>query len=299
MSRFVLFGCGLGMVVGMKKISLPKLPKKAAKKVVVFGGNGFIGRNLLPELVKAGYSPVVVARSRGVEGYAFASGDLLLEEDVRRVLQGAWGVVNLVGILAERGQDFEEVHHLAVKRLGEIAKTMKVQRLVHVSAEGVQARSRSRYARSKAAGEMALLEAFADSEIVRPGVVLGFDSGLTRQLDLLTRWSPLMPLMGGGKTMMKTAPVERVVAKIVDRLEPAKRTGVSAVVSAQDIRFKDLVAKHLRAMGRKRLLVPVPWPAAFALAHFMEWIDRVTGYSLLPWWAVVTVDQMVLLKERS
>lgn len=283
----------------MKKISLPKLPKKAAKKVVVFGGNGFIGRSLLPALVDAGYAPVVVARTRGVADYAFESGDLLLAEDVRRVLKDAWGVVNLVGILAERGQDFEEVHHLAVKRLGETAKAMKVQRLVHVSAEGVQARSRSRYARSKAAGEVALLEAFANTEIVRPGVVLGFDSGLSRQVDMLTRFSPIMPLMGGGKTMMKTVPVERVVAKIIDRLEPAKRAGVSAVVSAQDIRFKNLMRQQLNAMGRKRWLVPVPWPAAFALAHFVEWIDRVTGYSLLPWWAVVTVDQITLLKERS
>ena len=59
---------------------------KTAKRVVVFGGNGFLGRALLPELVKAGYAPVAVARSRGVEGFAFESGDLLHEEDVRRVL---------------------------------------------------------------------------------------------------------------------------------------------------------------------------------------------------------------------
>ncbi|RYG60543.1 MAG: NAD-dependent epimerase/dehydratase family protein [Alphaproteobacteria bacterium] len=280
----------------MKTISMPR---KAMKKVVVFGGNGFIGRSLLPELVKAGYAPVVVGRGRAVEGYAFESGDLTLAEDVRRVLKGAWGVVNLVGLLAERGEDFDEVHHIAVKRLGEIAKTMKVQRLVHVSAEGVQARSRSKYSRSKAAGELALLDAFEHTEIIRPGVVQGFDSGLARQIDLLTRYSPIMPLMGGGQTVMKTAPVERVVAKIVDRLEPRKRTGVSAVVDPQGTTFKDLVRKHLQAMGRKRLLVPVPWPAAFALAHGMEWVDRVTGYSLLPWWAVVTVDQMTLLKERD
>lgn len=284
----------------MAKIpKLPALPKKADKRVVVLGGNGFIGRALLPELVKAGYAPVVVARSRGVAGHAFESGDLLHAEDVRRVLKGAWGVVNLVGILAERGQDFEEVQHHAVKQLGEIATQMKVQRLVHVSAEGVQARSRSRYSRSKAAGEMALLEAFADSEIVRPGIVLGFDSGFTRQLDMLTRWSPIMPLMGGGKTRLRTTAVERVVAKIIDRLDPAKRTGVSAVLDARETTLKELVAKHLRAMGRTRLLVPVPWPLAFALAHLVEWVDRVTGYCLLPWWAVVTVDQMVLLKERS
>ena len=55
-------------------------------RVVVFGGNGYLGRTLLPEMVKAGYAPVVVARGRGVEGYAFEHGDLLHEEDVRRVL---------------------------------------------------------------------------------------------------------------------------------------------------------------------------------------------------------------------
>jgi len=153
-------------------------------RVAVIGATGFIGRYVVKRLAARG--DVISAVMRDVERATLLLplGDVgqiagvraSLQDEARlaAALSGVNVVVNLAGILFERGaQSFEAVHHQGPARLGRLAKAAGVKHLVHVSSLGAAPGSPSAYARSKAAGEAALLAAFPDAVILRPSVVFG------------------------------------------------------------------------------------------------------------------------------
>src|SRR5690242_19472115 len=109
-----------------------------ARRVVLIGGSGFVGRKLAPLLVRHGGAVRVASRHLGSsgarEGVEAVTADLRDEDQVRRALAGAGAVVNLVGIGRERGQSFQAVHVDGAARL---AAAAGAARLLHVSALGV------------------------------------------------------------------------------------------------------------------------------------------------------------------
>ena len=110
-------------------------------------------------------------------------------------------VVNLVGLLYERGrQSFEAVHYQGAKRIAEIAAESGVEDLVQMSAIGADPEAEADYARSKGAGEQAVRAAFPDAVILRPSIVFGAEDGFFNLFGELARFSPVLPLIGGGHT---------------------------------------------------------------------------------------------------
>ena len=108
-------------------------------------------------------------------------------------------MVNLVGIATEhRKQRFDAVHTLGAERVAKVAAAGGARHLVHVSAMGADQASPSVYARTKAAGEKRVREAFPSSTILRPSVVFGFGDEFFNRFAILARFKPGPPLIGGG-----------------------------------------------------------------------------------------------------
>ena len=139
--------------------------------------------------------------------------------------------------------------------------------------------SASDYARSKAEGEARARAAFPGAIILRPSIVFGPEDNFFNQFAGLSRLAPALPLIGGGDTKFTplfVGDVAEAIARLVDRGEANGKTyelGGPEVFS-----FKQLMEFTLETIGRKRLLVPVPWaiakmhgndhgPAAQAAAH--------------------------------
>ncbi len=152
--------------------------------VTVFGGSGFLGRHLIQKLANDGALIRVAVRRPesagflrpmgGVGQIALIQANVRDDESVARAIQGADEVVNLSGILVERGrQRFAEVHVRAPGRIARAAAAAGVNKLVHISAIGADAAANSAYARSKADGEQALREAYPRATILRPAVMFG------------------------------------------------------------------------------------------------------------------------------
>ena len=116
-------------------------------------------------------------------------------ESVARAIEGASEVVNLAGILVERGrQRFAEIHARAPGRIARAAAAAGVEKLVHISAIGAAAAANSAYARSKAAGEQALLKAYPQAVILRPGVMFGPEDDFFNKFGALARIFPVLPV---------------------------------------------------------------------------------------------------------
>jgi NADH dehydrogenase len=144
------------------------------RRVVLFGGSGFVGRYLAPRLADQGWTVWVASRQPRPEAAPAAGGvlaviaDLGAEDQVRRAMLGAEAVINLVGIAREQDASFEAVHVTGAARVARLAAAAGVRRLLHLSALGIAEDAPAAADRTKARGEAAVREAFPAATLVRP-----------------------------------------------------------------------------------------------------------------------------------
>jgi uncharacterized protein YbjT (DUF2867 family) len=265
----------------------------------IFGGTGFIGRYVVGRLADRGARIRVVSRSPSTHGHhlqplgavdqiVVQSADLESEAGLGQVVDGAAGVVNLIGILYEtKRQRFDEMHGALPGRIAAAARTAGVERLVQISAIGADAASASAYARSKAEGERRVRDAFPDATILRPSIVIGPEDGFFNRFAALARLLPALPLIGGGETRFQPVYVGDVAQAVVAALERNDCLGQTYELGGpQTYTFAELMRYMLEVLGRRRLLPTVPFDLASLQARFLE---------LLPA-PPLTRDQVELLK---
>lgn len=268
--------------------------------VTIFGGTGFIGRRLVARLLEAGATVKVAARDpKSVTAPAAKSAGSLeairasIGDDaaVAAAVAGSTAVVNLVGILYERGeQTFAGVHVDGARRIAAAAKAAGVRRLVHTSALGASASSPSQYARTKAAGEAAVREAFPEASIIRPSIVFGPEDDFFNRFATMAKISPALPLIGGGTTRFQPVYVDDVAAAIVALLEEGHEPGQTYELGGPEAySFKQLLEMMLRLKKMTRALVPVPFFLAEVQGSFLQMLPT----------PPLTRDQVELLKTDN
>ena len=273
--------------------------------VTVFGGSGFVGRYAVRALAKQGWRIRVAVREPHLAPELKVMGDVgqvelvqanvRHEASVRSALVGAQACVNLVGVLYEAGrQTFDAVHATAPGLIAEAAAAAGATQFIQVSAIGADANGAAQYARSKAAGEAAVLAAFPSAVVLRPSVVFGPEDDFFNRFAAMAAMSPVLPLIGGGETRFQPVYVGDVGAAIVAALagQSAGRTyelGGPAVYS-----FKALLELLCRETMRKRVLLPIPFPVASLLGKVGDLQAK-----LLPLAPQVTSDQVELLKSDN
>lgn len=269
-----------------------------ARVATVFGGSGFLGRYVVKRLARQGWVVRVAVRNPQSALFLQPLGDvgqivrlpvaLQDETAVRKAVEGADAVFNLVGILYEKGrQTFDAVHHQGARRIAEAAAGAGVRQLVHVSAVGADPKSPSAYARSKAQGEQAVREAFPEAAILRPSLVVGPEDDFFNRFAVLARLSPALPLIGGGHTRFQPAYVGDVADAVMAAVAEPERAGRTYELGGPHVyTFKELMQLLLKEIRRKRLLVPVPFTLAEAEATLLEMLP-------VP---PLTRDQVILLR---
>jgi NADH dehydrogenase len=266
--------------------------------VTVFGGSGFVGRHTVRALARAGWRIRVAVRHPNRAFFLRPLGsvgqidiikcDVTDPDQVARALHGADAAVNLCGILFQGGQTFEEVQTDGAGHVAQAAAAAGVGALVHVSALGADTESPSEYAVTKAEGEEAVREAFPKAVILRPSIIFGPEDSFFNKFAALARFTPALPLIGGGRTRFQPVFVGDVAQAIVTGLSRQDgRTyelGGPAVYS-----FKELLQLILRETGRRRVLVPLPFGLAMLKAAFLQILPK----------PLLTVDQVRLLKTDN
>lgn len=278
--------------------------------VTVFGGTGFVGRQVVRALAKRGLRVRVAARNPG-RGYRLrmlgdvgqievVQANLRDPASVARALDGAEGCVNLVGVLQEIGrQRFDALQAQGARTVAEACAAAGVSRLVQVSAIGADANSDSKYARSKAEGEAAVRAAFPGATIVRPSIIFGPEDHFFNQFAQLASLSPALPLFGGGHTRFQPAYVADVAEAIARIIEDPATQGQTYELGGPGVfSFKALMEFVLRETGRRRALVPIPWPLAGLIGVAGDLAAAV--YGVIPLVAApITSDQVTLLKRDN
>jgi NADH dehydrogenase len=270
------------------------------KLVTVFGGSGFVGRHVVDALARRGYRVRVAVRKPEVAYYMQPLGNIgqiqLVQANIRhrwsieRAVKGADYVVNLVGILSESGkQRFNTVHAIGAKHVAEVVAAAGLP-LLHMSALGADLKSASEYARTKAEAERQVLSIKPDAVILRPSVIFGPEDQFFNKFSSMSRFSPFMPLIGGGKTQFQpvyVGDVAEVVARAVEgKLQAGKAYELGG---AEVLTLRRCMELSLEVINRKRIFVNLPW-----------WVASLQGkiLGLLPN-PPLTSDHVKLLKSNN
>ncbi len=200
------------------------------KIIAIFGGGGFIGKHLIRNLTKLDYRIKIATRNPYLKGYLKPLGNpgqielfqtnIFNEEDVKNVLKNCDLAINLVGILYEtRKQKFNYIHSYFPYLLSNLCNKLGIKNLVHISALGVKEKHKSLYIQSKLEGEKNIQDNFKASVILRPSLVFGPEDKFFNAFASLAQFSPILPLIGGGKTKFAPIYVGDVAKAIVKALE--------------------------------------------------------------------------------
>jgi uncharacterized protein YbjT (DUF2867 family) len=266
--------------------------------VTVFGGTGFLGRHTVRALAKCGYRIRVAVRYPNLGFFLPPMGHVgqiqLVKANVQdadsvaAAMRGAGAVVNLTGILFERGsQSFDSIHAEGAGAIAKAAAAADVITLVHVSAIGADPGAEAYYAQSKAEGEKRVRAAFPTATILRPSIVFGPEDGFFNKFADLARFVPVLPLIGGGHTKFQPVFVGDVAAAILKCVEDASTRGKTYELGGPTVySFNDLMQIVLRETGRKRALVSLPFALASIQAMFLQFMPT----------PLLTPDQVRLLK---
>ncbi len=287
--------------------------------VTVFGGSGFLGRYLISQLAAEGYTVRAVVRD--VQAAQFLKpigaigqvipwpGNIIDPGSVAHALDGASMAINLVGILSPWGrQTFQAVHVDGAANIAKACAKQGVKRLIQVSALGADLASDSLYARTKAAGEAAVLEAYPEATIIRPSVIFGPEDGFFNKFAALSRITPVLPIIGvpvipevslGGRygieinvygdggAKMQPVYVADVTRAMVNALKDnASRGKIYELGGPEVYSFKALMDLLAAVTGKKRFAMPVCYPVASIMGFFLE---------KLPY-PMLTRDQVALLR---
>ena len=248
--------------------------------VVVFGGTGFLGRRVVRHLLDH-KRPVRIASRHADRGAELFAAEKLNVESVRAdvhdakavadALTGANAAVNAISLYVELGKNtFTSVHVDAARSVARCAREGNVDKLVHVSGIGSDARSSSPYIRSRGQGEEVVRGEFADATIVRPAVMFGPDDAFLTVLIKLLKWLPAYPLFGRGLTKLQPAHVDDVAKAIVRLIESDHRERVLELGGPDVLTYRQLLEVIARHAGTKRLLFPMPFPLWYLLARISQ-----------------------------
>ena len=274
-----------------------------SKLAVVFGGSGFVGRYVVRELAKRGWRVRVAVRRphlamhlkpMGVVGQIqLAQANVRHQQSVEQAVIGADAVINCVGILFQAGsQKFELVQAEGAATIARAAAAQGIETFVHISAIGADADSESTYARTKAAGERAVMAAMPSATVLRPSIVFGQEDDFFNRFAAMAKLSPALPLIGGGNTRFQPVYVDDVADAVCECLARVEARGVTYELGGpHTYNFKELMQIMLKEIGISRVLVPVPFFAASPMGFAGECIGAFPFID-----PFLTRDQVRLLK---
>ena len=268
--------------------------------VTVYGGSGFLGRHVVRALAQRGYRVRVAVRRPDLAGHLQPLGrvgqihavqaNLRYPESVDAAARDSDAIVNLVGLLFERGrQRFEDVHVAGAARVA-LAAANNGARMVQLSAIGADAQSPALYARTKAAAERQVLARLADAVIMRPSIVFGPEDDFFNRFAAMARMSPVLPLIGGGHTKFQPVFAGDVAKAVADAVDGKARGGAVYELGGPGVySFRELMEFVLRTTGRKRMLAPLPFALAKLQAGILQFLPT----------PPLTPDQVELLRTDN
>jgi uncharacterized protein YbjT (DUF2867 family) len=276
-------------------------PAPSETLITLIGGSGFLGRHIVRSLAKRGYRIRVACRRPDLAGHVQPLGvpgqimpvqaNVRYPDSLNAVCEGAHAVINLTGLLYSAGaQSFDAIHVFGAEASARAAKAARARLFIQMSALGANPHSASAYAKSKAEGETRARANFPGTIVLRPSIVFGPEDQFFNRFAAMARFSPVLPLIGGGTTKFQPVFVGDIAQAVTQLIDAGQASGRTYELGGPEVMsFRELMDFTLHTVGRKRLLVPLPWPVARIQAMILELLPK----------PLLTTDQVELLKTDN
>lgn len=240
-----------------------------SRLVTIYGGSGFVGRQIARLMAKEGWRVRVACRRPNEALFVKPYGAVGQVEpvfcnvrddgSVAAAMAGASAVINCVGTFDKGGRNsFEAVQVEAAGRIARIAAQHGVGQLVHLSAIGADAQAESLYQQTKAEGEKRVRAAFPGAVILRPSVIFGPGDGFFNRFAGQSRLGPVLPIIGA-ETKFQPVYVEDVAQAAVKGALGLAQPGIYELGGPDVETFRALMGRMLTIIGRRRLVLNLPF----------------------------------------
>ncbi|MCR9127113.1 MAG: complex I NDUFA9 subunit family protein [Rhodobacteraceae bacterium] len=278
-----------------------------SKLVTIYGGSGFVGRYVARRMARLGWRVRVAVRRPNEAMFVKPYGavgqvepvfcNIRDDASVRAVMQGADAVVNCVGVLSEIGKNgFDAVQAEGAGRIARIAAESGVSRMVQISAIGADAGSDSAYARSKAAGEAAVLSHMPNAVILRPSIIFGPEDQFFNRFAGMSQLGPVLPVVGAD-TLFQPVYVDDVALAATMGATGAAAPGIYELGGPEVASFRTLMMRMLAVIRRRRLVVNMPFAVAGIMGFAFDMLQKLSA-GLIPN-RMITRDQVRNLARNN
>ena len=251
-------------------------------KVITVFGAGFIGKNLIYQLIEKGSIVRAVSRNPYLQGKLgpmgsssnldICYGNIVRPQSIEKFIANSDIIINLVGVLHESGgESYFDSHVTGIRNIAELSKKYDVDELLHVTSIGADINSDSKYQSTKGQGEKVLLENFPKAKIVRPSIVFGPDDGFFSVQSKIVKLSPIVPMFGGGNNKFQPVYVKDLIEGIIRLLNSKGDQGKIYEFGGPDVMtMKEVYELIIKTLKIRRLLIPAPTVAAKLIATFAQ-----------------------------
>lgn len=269
-------------------------------KVFLTGGTGFVGREVLRQLLAAGHSVRALVREGSEDKLMTAKdvevhpGDVTDAASLVGALEDCDAVIHLVGIIREfpgRGLTFKKMHVEGTENVLEAAAEQGVSRYLHMSSNGTRAGSDTGYHRTKWQAEKMVRESSLNWTIFRPSLIFAPGSEFIHMLSEVIRRLPIVPVLGDGKYRMQPVALKEVASSFVQALEMPETIGKTYHQGGgESYSYDEILDLTAQAMGKGKV-TKVHQP----LFLIKPMIKVMQGSEYFP----ITSDQLTMLIEGN
>ena len=269
--------------------------------ITVFGGAGFLGRRVVERLTREGATLRVAVRhpdridtptkSIGTGRTIPVAADVRDPSTVAAAIAGSESVVNAVSAYVETGGvTYTAIHVHGAGNIAAACQQQSVGRLLHISGIGANPASRSKYIRARGLGELAAQRAFPPATVLRPSVMFAVNEGVLGVLDKLAQSTPVIPLIGGGRTRLQPVHVNDVAEAVYQSLHSPDAVGKTYELGGPETyTIREILDLLLACKGRSHRFISIPFALASPLARVLESFPE----------APLTVAQVDLLRDDN
>ncbi len=248
------------------------------KHVFVTGASGFVGRYLIPELIKLNYEVTIFVRENSFLDNVkdlpiqIRKGDILNKQELEAALPKEAVVVHLAALLRNATYgEYYDIHVEGTKNLIAACKEKGIKRIIAISTTSTLAQKRTPYGETKKIADLLFQASKLDITILKPDFIYGKGGpGFTNIVNIVKKF-PIIPVIGDGKYRKQPIHVTDVVKAILSALEYHTTIGKSYVVAGNEsIPFEDIIKAIKEELQIKKTIFHLPKLPFYSLAYVLR-----------------------------
>jgi len=261
-------------------------------RILLTGATGFVGNNILEELIKNNYKiKCLVRKNIKLKNCETIKGDITNYNSLLKAMKDCDVVINLVGIIKEslrKNINFETIHFLGSKNLIDVAKKFHIKQFIQTSALGTRKYAKSKYHKTKYQAERYLINSGLNYTIFRPSIMFGeYDKSINLFAKII-KILPIFPIFGSGDYKWQPIYVKDVAKMFVKAINNKKcYNKIFKVGGIKQYKFKELIKVIAMLLNKKVVIIKIP----YKLTEFLIKIFN----GLFP----INYDQLVMLNEDN